>query len=134
MDMKAPVGSTGWGRTAEGRRPQQGRIAAPARPVDRTIWLRYRWVQSRAVTIEFSAGLFRFNPLADWSLAELQRYAADNNLPVHPLAGDGFLSIGCLPCTRRTAAETRRAGLVTFQLSDLSSDAIRASQAAIRAR
>ena len=52
--------------------------------------------------IEFSAGLFRFNPLADWSLAELQRYAAENNLPIHPLAGDGFLSIGCLPCTRRT--------------------------------
>ena len=33
------------------------------------------------------------------------------NLPPHPLEADGFLSIGCMPCTDRVgAAEDRRAG------------------------
>ena len=51
--------------------------------------------------IELFDGRFRFNPLADWDLAELQSYVARHHLPVHPLAEDGFLSIGCMPCTRR---------------------------------
>ena len=51
--------------------------------------------------IELFDGRFRFNPLAGWSLAELQSYVAHHHLPVHPLAEDGFLSIGCMPCTRR---------------------------------
>jgi phosphoadenosine phosphosulfate reductase len=51
--------------------------------------------------IEFADGRFRFNPLADWSLVELQGYVAEHKLPLHPLAEDGYLSIGCLPCTRR---------------------------------
>lgn len=51
--------------------------------------------------IELLDGRFRFNPLADWSLAKLQNYVAHHHLPPHPLAEDGFLSIGCMPCTRR---------------------------------
>jgi phosphoadenosine phosphosulfate reductase len=44
---------------------------------------------------------FRFNPLADWSMAELQGYVAEHKPPLHPLAEDGYVSIGCLPCTQR---------------------------------
>lgn len=51
--------------------------------------------------IELLDGRFRFNPLANWNLAELQDYIAGHRLPAHPLAEDGFLSIGCMPCTRR---------------------------------
>lgn len=59
--------------------------------------------EERAVMqpIELFDGRFRFNPLADWNLAELQTYIVRHHLPAHPLAEDGFLSIGCMPCTRR---------------------------------
>jgi len=53
--------------------------------------------------VEFFAGRFRFNPLADWSLAELETYMSLHCLPRHPLADDGYPSIGCMPCTRRVA-------------------------------
>jgi len=61
--------------------------------------------------VEFFEGRFRFNPLADWSRADLDAYIADHNLPRHPLVEDGYPSIGCMPCTRRVApGETYRDG------------------------
>jgi phosphoadenosine phosphosulfate reductase len=62
-------------------------------------------------TVEFFEGRLRFNPLADWSLADLEAYTARHSLPRHPLVEDGYPSIGCMPCTRRVAAgEDYRAG------------------------
>jgi len=55
-------------------------------------------------TVEYFEGRFRFNPLADWSLADLEAYMVRHNLPKHPLVDDGYPSIGCMPCTRRTHA------------------------------
>ncbi len=54
--------------------------------------------------VELAEGRFRFNPLVDWTLAEVTRYIEDKGLPKHPLVNDGYPSIGCLPCTRRVAA------------------------------
>jgi phosphoadenosine phosphosulfate reductase len=54
--------------------------------------------------VEYFEGRFRFNPLADWSQADLEAYIAKHNLPKHPLVEDGYPSIGCMPCTRRTRA------------------------------
>ncbi len=54
--------------------------------------------------VEYFEGRFRFNPLADWSLADLEKYTTEHNLPHHPLSEDGYPSIGCMPCTRRVAA------------------------------
>jgi phosphoadenosine phosphosulfate reductase len=54
--------------------------------------------------VEYFEGRFRFNPLADWSLADLEAYMTQHNLPRHPLSEDGYPSIGCMPCTRRVAA------------------------------
>ena len=51
--------------------------------------------------VEHFEGRFRFNPLANWSLADLDGYFRDHGLPRHPLVDDGYPSIGCLPCTRR---------------------------------
>ncbi|MFN3623763.1 MAG: phosphoadenylyl-sulfate reductase [Hyphomicrobium sp.] len=45
-------------------------------------------------------GLVKLNPIADWSLEQLEAYVAANNVPVHPLHARGFPSIGCQPCTR----------------------------------
>lgn len=57
-------------------------------------------------------GGFRFviNPLANWSAEQLAAYIEKHNLPRHPLVKDGFLSIGCMPCTQRTTATNYRAG------------------------
>jgi len=61
--------------------------------------------------VEFFEGRFRFNPLADWTLSELEAYTLKHHLPRHPLVEDGYPSIGCMPCTRRVAAgEDYRAG------------------------
>jgi phosphoadenosine phosphosulfate reductase len=60
--------------------------------------------RSEMQTVEFFEGRFRFNPLADWTLADLDAYVARHDLPRHPLVEDGYPSIGCMPCTRRIQA------------------------------
>jgi len=61
--------------------------------------------------IDLADGRFSFNPLVEWNQAELARYIEEHRLPVHPLVSDGYLSIGCLPCTRRVrAGENYRSG------------------------
>ncbi|MDR3527186.1 MAG: phosphoadenylyl-sulfate reductase [Rhizomicrobium sp.] len=61
--------------------------------------------------VEFFDGRFRFNPLADWSQADLEAYREAQELPAHPLVEDGYPSIGCMPCTRRVkSGEDYRAG------------------------
>jgi phosphoadenosine phosphosulfate reductase len=61
--------------------------------------------------VEYFEGRFRFNPLWQWNLAELEAYTEHHNLPRHPLVEDGYPSIGCMPCTRRVqAGEDYRAG------------------------
>lgn len=61
--------------------------------------------------VEADGRRVKINPLADWSRADLDRAFADRDLPRHPLEEDGFLSIGCMPCTDRVApGEDIRAG------------------------
>jgi phosphoadenosine phosphosulfate reductase len=50
--------------------------------------------------VEEADGKLKFNPLANWTKADLDAYAAENNLPQHPLVAQGFPSIGCWPCTQ----------------------------------
>jgi phosphoadenosine phosphosulfate reductase len=45
-------------------------------------------------------GLVKLNPIADWSLEQLEAYVASRDVPVNPLHARGFPSIGCQPCTR----------------------------------
>jgi phosphoadenosine phosphosulfate reductase len=56
-------------------------------------------------------GIRKFNPLADWSEADVWRYIRQWDVPVHPLYSRGYASIGCEPCTRAIrAGENLRAG------------------------
>jgi len=48
---------------------------------------------------EIDGGQAKVNPLAKWSQAEIDGYAARHGLPEHPLASRGYPSIGCAPCT-----------------------------------
>ena len=55
--------------------------------------------------------IIKFNPLLKWSLAEVQKYIDENNVPQNALHKKGFVSIGCAPCTRAiTDGEDIRAG------------------------
>lgn len=55
--------------------------------------------------------IIKFNPLLKWTLAEVQKYIDDNNVPQNALHKKGFVSIGCTPCTRAIAeGEDIRAG------------------------
>jgi phosphoadenosine phosphosulfate reductase len=55
--------------------------------------------------------IIKFNPLLKWTLAEVQKYIDDNNVTQNALHKQGFVSIGCAPCTRAiTADEDIRAG------------------------
>jgi phosphoadenosine phosphosulfate reductase len=48
---------------------------------------------------EESRGIWKLNPLADWSEKDLWRYIFEHDLPYHPLHDQGYASIGCAPCT-----------------------------------
>ena len=54
----------------------------------------------RLAVVEEAEGKIKFNPLANWSKAELDAYIAEYNLPAHPLVAQGFPSVGCWPCTK----------------------------------
>lgn len=44
--------------------------------------------------------LTKFNPLANWSSAQVWDYIRQNQVPYNELHDRGFISIGCEPCTR----------------------------------
>lgn len=60
---------------------------------------------------EAHGGIFKVNPLADWTREEVWRYVREHNLPYNALYDRGYKSIGCLPCTRPVQPhEPERAG------------------------
>ena len=48
-------------------------------------------------------GKVKVNPLARWTQPDVDAYIARHDVLVNPLLFDGYSSIGCGPCTRRTA-------------------------------
>lgn len=44
--------------------------------------------------------LVKINPLANWSSAKVWEYIRENQVPYNELHKQGFISIGCEPCTR----------------------------------
>ncbi|HXU41090.1 MAG TPA: phosphoadenylyl-sulfate reductase [Burkholderiales bacterium] len=62
---------------------------------------------------EFDAGhrLEKFNPLAEWSEADVWEYIRAERVPYNRLYDQGYRSIGCAPCTRPVMpGEDLRAG------------------------
>ena len=56
-------------------------------------------------------GLWKLNPLADWSEEQVWSYVSRHEIPYNPLHDQGYPSIGCTHCTRRPGAgEDARAG------------------------
>lgn len=56
-------------------------------------------------------GQVKICPMATWTEQDVWRYINQHNLPVHPLLSQGYMSIGCAPCTRPVhAGEESRSG------------------------
>ncbi len=45
-------------------------------------------------------GIYKINPLADWSEEDIKSYIKKNAVPYNRLHDEGYPSIGCAPCTR----------------------------------
>jgi phosphoadenosine phosphosulfate reductase len=43
----------------------------------------------------------RYHPMLHWTSKMIYTYIKEHNLPAHPLEKDGYLSIGCEPCTTK---------------------------------
>jgi phosphoadenosine phosphosulfate reductase len=80
------------------------------RPLERALAPFDAWVTGRrrhqAATravlpvVEREAGRIKLNPLADWDASRIDAEFRARGLPRHPLRQQGYLSIGCAPCTR----------------------------------
>jgi phosphoadenosine phosphosulfate reductase len=58
--------------------------------------------RTRLEPVEWDAqhGLLKYHPLLDLTEGELRQYIVKNQVPYNPLHDQGYLSIGCRPCTR----------------------------------
>jgi phosphoadenosine phosphosulfate reductase len=61
--------------------------------------------------VEDDGARLKFNPFANVSREEIEAIYTLAKLPPHPLVASGYLSVGCMPCSSRTApGEDARAG------------------------
>ncbi len=92
-------------------------------PLKRALLGKSAWItgqrRSQSVTrsklerIEWDDGnqMFKLNPLADWSSAQVWQLIREKKLPYNKLHDQGYPSLGCAPCTRAvTAGEDERSG------------------------
>lgn len=45
-------------------------------------------------------GIIRIHPMATWTKKDIWQYIDEYGLPEHPLFSQGYISIGCAPCTQ----------------------------------
>jgi phosphoadenosine phosphosulfate reductase len=55
--------------------------------------------------------IVKLNPMANWKREDIWKHIQDFKIPYNPLQDQGYRSIGCLPCTNKSAGgENERAG------------------------
>ncbi len=57
-------------------------------------------LRARSSKIENTGRLVKINPLLDWTYSEVERYTENMGIEENKLYTKGYMSIGCLPCTR----------------------------------
>jgi len=68
-------------------------------------------INNKVVEWDEQNGLFKINPLIEWTEQEVWDYIKKHNVPYNELHDKGFPSIGCQPCTRAVKpGEDIRAG------------------------
>jgi phosphoadenosine phosphosulfate reductase len=78
---RALDGAEAW---VTGIRREQSPTRAHAQPVER----------------DERRGMWKYNPLVEWTERDLWRRIHERDLPYHPLHDAGYDSIGCAPCTQ----------------------------------
>ncbi len=59
---------------------------------------------------QLADGKMRYHPMLDWTSKMIWEYRKEFNLPEHPLEAQGYLSIGCMPCTRSVVESSEGRG------------------------
>jgi phosphoadenosine phosphosulfate reductase len=77
----------------------------------------------RAITpyasVDAARGLIKLNPLLDWTREHVAAFVHEHGVPYNTLHDEGFLSIGCAPCTRAVKpGEPERAGRWWWEQED----------------
>ena len=89
-------------------------LARALKPFDGWINGRKRFqggLRAAIPVVEQDGARLKFNPFTSVSREQIETIYQSANLPPHPLVASGFLSVGCMPCTSRTATgEDSRAG------------------------
>jgi phosphoadenosine phosphosulfate reductase len=58
---------------------------------------------SAPIVVRDLRGLIKINPLATWTDQDVWGYIEEHDVPYNPLIDQGYLSIGCMPCTHPVA-------------------------------
>ncbi|HUW92798.1 MAG TPA: phosphoadenylyl-sulfate reductase [Bacteroidales bacterium] len=56
--------------------------------------------QMQSLEYDEERKLIKYHPLFDWSFDEVTDYITKNEIPYNSLHDQGFVSVGCQPCTR----------------------------------
>jgi phosphoadenosine phosphosulfate reductase len=68
-------------------------------------------LRAEMAVVEDDGARLKFNPFANVGRAEIEAIYSLAKLPPHPLLASGYQSVGCMPCSSRTApGEDARAG------------------------
>ena len=68
-------------------------------------------LRAEMAVVEDDGAKLKFNPFANVEREEIEAIYKLANLPPHPLLASGYQSVGCMPCSSRTApGEDGRAG------------------------
>jgi phosphoadenosine phosphosulfate reductase len=68
--------------------------------------------RARVRVVEWDAArrLVKINPIARWTQDDVEAYIREHAVLVNPLLYDGYASVGCQPCTRRSVGDDPRSG------------------------
>jgi len=121
--LTVPEQDAAYGPALHGRDPDACCAMRKVEPLHRALDPYDAWVsgvrreestaRSHTAVVAWDAerGKVKINPIAAWTQAQVDDYAATHGLRYNPLRQLGFSSIGCAPCTRSVApGEDPRAG------------------------
>jgi phosphoadenosine phosphosulfate reductase len=54
--------------------------------------------------------MIKLHPMLEWAKRDIYHYIKTFDLPKHPLENEGYVSIGCVPCTYKWTGEEERGG------------------------
>ena len=67
-------------------------------------------IRKKMRLVEDRKGITKVHPMLEWNSKNIHDYIISNNLPKHPLEKEGYISIGCVPCTHKWSADSQRGG------------------------